>query len=197
MQKQQICITHLGEDYHEPREVQMPRLCIGDWVKVQLHMCTSDWPIASQTQMYIPLPILITELNSEYFSFASWYTADFALSVEGTGSTWQDAELLFLHPVFSSHQVATWYRVSAGSRSWSGLSLCPTVDSLLRTPKVWINCNSGLGNMNIFSQWGLDLNPRGWVILDWILSWMFYVIPKGSDYSIYAIPEFFRVICSH
>lgn len=45
--------------------------------------------------MYIPLPILITELNSEYFSFADWYTADFALSVEGAGSTWKDAELLF------------------------------------------------------------------------------------------------------
>lgn len=165
----------------------MPRLCIGDWVRVQLRMCTSDWPIASQTQMYIPLPILITELNSEPFSFASWYTADFALAVEGARSTWQDAELLFLHPVFSSHQVATWYRVSSGSGSWSVLSLCPTVDSLLRNPKVWINGNSGLGEMTTSSQWGLDLNPRGWVILDWILSRMFYVIPKGSDFSRYAI----------
>lgn len=60
---------------------------------------------------------VITELNPEYFSFANWYDANFALSVEGAGGTWQNTGLLFLDPVCSSHQIAALYRLSAGPGS--------------------------------------------------------------------------------
>lgn len=47
----------------------------------------------------------VIELDSKDFCFANWPDANFALSVEGAGGTWQELRLFFLVPGYTSQQI--------------------------------------------------------------------------------------------